>query len=85
MAKEFGDKVEVKLYSQGKDCLLYTSNLVTVHINHQLRGDEAVNDEEFSKDFANSLGVKCISFHMDVEEYAKEHKISVEDAGRRIR
>lgn len=63
----------------------YGYNLVTVHINHQLRGDEAVKDEEFSKDFANSLGVKCISFHMDVEGYAKEHKISVEDAGRRIR
>ena len=60
-------------------------NLITVHINHQLRGEEAVKDEEFSKEFSNSLGVKCISFHMDVNGYAKEHKISVEDAGRRIR
>lgn len=60
-------------------------NLITVHINHQLRAEDAVKDEEFSKDFSNSLGVKCISFHMDVNGYAKEHKISVEDAGRRIR
>lgn len=60
-------------------------NLLTVHINHQLRGEDAVKDEEFSKDFSNSLGVKFISFHMDVNGYAKEHKISVEDAGRRIR
>ena len=63
----------------------YGYNLLAVHINHQLRGEEAVKDEEFSKDFSNSLGVKCISFHMDVNGYAKEHKISVEDAGRRIR
>ncbi len=60
-------------------------NLITVHINHQLRAEDAVKDEGFSKDFSNSLGVKCISFHMDVNGYAKEHKISVEDAGRRIR
>lgn len=60
-------------------------NLLTVHINHQLRGEDAVKDEEFSKDFSNSLGVRCICFHMDVNGYAKEHKISVEDAGRRIR
>lgn len=63
----------------------YGYNLLAVHINHQLRGEEAVKDEEFSKDFSNSIGVKCISFHMDVSGYAKEHKISVEDAGRRIR
>lgn len=63
----------------------YGYNLLAVHINHQLRGEEAVKDEEFSKDFSNSIGVKCISFHMDVNGYAKEHKISVEDAGRRIR
>lgn len=63
----------------------YGYNLLAVHINHQLRGEEAVKDEEFSKDFSNSIGVKCISFHIDVNGYAKEHKISVEDAGRRIR
>lgn len=63
----------------------YGYNLLAVHINHQLRGEEAVKDEEFSKDFSNSLGVKFISFNMDVSGYAKEHKISVEDAGRRIR
>lgn len=63
----------------------YGYNLIAVHINHQLRAVDAVKDEEFSKDFSNSLGVKFISFNMDVSGYAKEHKISVEDAGRRIR
>lgn len=73
------------LYALNELSKEYGYNLLAVHINHQLRGEEAVKDEEFSKDFSNSIGVKCISFHMDVNGYAKEHKISVEDAGRRIR
>lgn len=73
------------LYALNELSKEYGYNLLAVHINHQLRGEEAVKDEEFSKDFSNSIGVKFISFNMDVSGYAKEHKISVEDAGRRIR
>lgn len=55
------------------------------HVNHGLRGDDAVRDAEFSKQFCDSLGIPCFIKNADVRALAKEWGISEEMAGRRVR
>ena len=40
---------------------LYKEKVVAIHLNHNWRGDESKRDEEFSLNFANSLGIKFYS------------------------
>ena len=60
-------------------------NIVVVHINHNLRGDEAKYDEEFVREFAykNNLPFELLS--ADVKNISIKEKISLEMAGRNIR
>ncbi len=90
-----GDRILVA-FSGGADsvCLLYILCLLreklgiqvyAAHVNHNLRGEAANNDERFAIEFSKSLGVKCFVFNENVKEYAKKHSISEELAGREIR
>jgi len=47
-----------------------------VHLNHMLRGEASNKDEAFVKTFAHKF---------DVRAYAKEHRLSIETAGREVR
>lgn len=89
------DRVLVGL-SGGPDsvCLLHLLYVVqnelgiklgAAHINHQIRGDDANKDEEYSKCLAEKLGIPFYSLKKDVNGYAKEMGISSETAGREIR
>ena len=66
--------------SQQLDIKLYP-----VHINHMLRGQEALRDERFVEDFCRSLNIKPIIFKIDVAKLAQNDKISLEEAGRNAR
>jgi tRNA(Ile)-lysidine synthase len=90
-----GDKVLVAL-SGGADSvfLLYFLQkfkkrfgieLVAFHLNHNLRGKSASDDEKFCFDFCSKYKIKFISVSKDVKTYSKQMKISVEEAGRKIR
>jgi tRNA(Ile)-lysidine synthase len=90
-----GDGVVVGL-SGGPDsvCLLHALfslkekldiRLYAVHLNHMIRGEEAARDEEYSKCFAESLGVPFYSERIEIEKYAKENGMSSEEAGRFFR
>lgn len=59
--------------------------IVVTHINHGLRGEESDGDEMFVKTLCDSLGVTFVVFSTDIDKYAKEHKIGVEEAGRKYR
>ena len=59
--------------------------LVAVHVNHMLRGDEALRDEKFTADFCASLGIRLISVREDVPSQAVKRKLSFEAAGREAR
>ena len=59
--------------------------LTAVHIHHGLRGDSADADERYVKTLCEQLGVECLTFHENVEWYAKEQRLTVEEAGRNIR
>lgn len=92
----YGDDVVVAL-SGGADsvCLLYNmlslwergyiETLTAVHCNHGLRGEEADRDEQFCKDLCNKLKIHLYCEKIPVKEYAKEHSLSLEEAGRNLR
>lgn len=58
--------------------------IVVAHINHGIR-ENAKKDEEYVKNFCDKLGIKCYVLHENVKELAKNEKIGLEEAGRKVR
>ena len=58
--------------------------LCVAHLNHQMRAD-AVEDARFVETTADQLGIRCICETRDVPTYQHQHKLSPEDAARRVR
>ena len=62
----------------------YNLDIILAHLNHMHR-KEAYKDEKLVIETSKKLGYKVKTCHRDMDEYAKIHKISPEDAGRRLR
>jgi len=60
-------------------------SIYAVHINHNLRGDAAHKDEGFARLLCKSWGIPLLVFQADVQGFATEQKLSIEEAGRKIR
>jgi tRNA(Ile)-lysidine synthase len=60
-------------------------DICCAHINHQLRGDEAQRDEDFVIEQCQKLKVPAITMKIDVRDYAKKSKLSIETAARNLR
>jgi tRNA(Ile)-lysidine synthase len=54
------------------------------HLNHQLRAT-AVRDETFCREFAARLALRIVVEEADVRGFAATHRLSLEDAARRLR
>lgn len=63
----------------------YGLSLCAVHVNHGIRGEEALHDEEFTKNFLEGLGYVCKVFYKDIPALARDLKITEEEAGRSYR
>ncbi len=59
--------------------------LRAAHLNHNIRGEEALRDELFCKELCRSLGVPLSVKSVFVAETAEKQKISLELAGRNER
>lgn len=92
---ENGDRIIAGI-SGGADsvCLLfvllelrkkYAIDIIAVHVNHCIRGEDALADERFTVDLCKKYNVKCKVFRKEVESIAKNRKQSVEEAGRDVR
>lgn len=92
---EKGDHVVVGL-SGGADsvCLFFVLyglreeigfTMSAVHVNHNLRGDEALRDEAFVRELCETHGISLGLYSYDVKKMAADGKISVEEAGRSAR
>jgi len=90
-----GDKVIVA-FSGGVDstALVYILNslnrklkikLFTAHLNHKIRGKDADADASFVKKTSDKLGIPCFIEKFDVPGFARQEKLNLEDAARRIR
>lgn len=60
-------------------------NFGICHCNFQLRGEESDGDEAYVKDLANDFGVPIYTTSFETEEYATEHKLSIQVAARKLR
>ncbi len=92
---EKGDRVLLGL-SGGADSILLARYLITlvqrqeitlyaVHVNHLLRGAEALRDEAFVRVFCDRWVIPCQVYREDVGAYAMQEKCSLEEAGRILR
>ena len=55
------------------------------HINHNLRGAESERDEAFVRSLCEKYGIECRVLSANVAEYAEKHRLSTEEAGRKLR
>lgn len=92
---EQGGTVIVGL-SGGADsvCLLYVLcalrkklgiDVEAVHIHHMIRGKEADEDKEYVEKLCTELGVGLKVIMKDVPRIAKQEKLTLEEAGRKVR
>ncbi len=91
----YGETVVVGLSGGVDSCTLLTVlknlsdklglTIIAAHLNHGIRGDEALRDMQFSEQFAQKLDVRFVSKTVSVLKYAKQNKISEEMAGRELR
>ena len=59
--------------------------ILAVHVNHGIRGEEADNDEKFSRELCRALGVKFESRYIDVPAIKQNLGIGIEEAARNAR
>lgn len=86
-----GEKVIIGL-SGGMDsvCLFHILkdlgvSLEAVHVNHQIRGEEAKRDEQFVKNLCARYNIPFHGYRYDVPKISRENHLSEEEAGRMVR
>lgn len=63
----------------------YGFTLEVLHINHLLRGEQAMRDEAFVVSLCEEKGLPCKVLRIDAAARAEQQHIGVEEAGRLIR
>lgn len=92
---ETGDRV-IAGVSGGADsvCLLFVLmqlqkeipfELIVVHVNHGLRGEDADADESYVRSLCDKYRIPFVSYLENIELTAKKRKQSLEEAGREVR
>ena len=59
--------------------------IIAVHIHHGIRGQEADRDLEFAKKLCEDRNVEFREYYYNVPEYAKQKRLTEEEAGRQLR
>lgn len=59
--------------------------ILCAHVNHNLRGSESDRDEKFVRSLCEKYGIECRVLSADVAAFANEHRLSTEEAGRKLR
>jgi len=59
--------------------------VVVAHFNHQLRGDESDGDEQHVTQLARHYGFEYYVERANTAEYAKHHKLGIQEAARNLR
>ena len=63
----------------------YDIILKAVHVNHNIRGEQAQRDCDYVKELCKKLDVELFVFSVDVPALASERGVSVEECGRSVR
>lgn len=73
------------LYVLKKLQLRWNLRLHAVHVNHGIRGDEALRDQKYSMEFSKSLGVECTIYQADIPALSVSWQMTEEETGRIFR
>lgn len=63
----------------------YNIEMVVVHVNHGIRGEDAKCDENYVRELCREHGVPFECVNVDVRKLAKESRLSEEEMGRKVR
>ena len=63
----------------------YDIIIKAVHINHNIRGEEADRDENFVRELCAEAGIELLVFSVDVPALARARRLSLEECGRQVR
>lgn len=86
-----GRKTAVVGFSGGADSALLlvmmaevlgTGNVLALHVNHMIRGEEAERDEKFCRDFCSERGIPFRAVRVDIPMLAKERGTGLEETAR---
>ena len=66
-----------------KDKMKFT--LRAVHVNHMIRGEESIRDQNFSVELCKKMGIEIDVIQKDCPAFAKSHKLSLEESARTLR
>ncbi len=83
-----GDSVcltEILYRIKEENLLGYDFNLKCVHVNHKLYGEDSDNDEAYAIKYCNERNIEILVYSEQVKELSKELKMTVEEAGRKVR
>lgn len=61
------------------------ANLRICHVEHGIRGEEALRDAELVESFCQERGLSFVCHHVEVPKYAQSHNCSIEEAARVLR
>ena len=67
-----------------KDMGIIKYDIVVCHINHLIR-KEAIEDENYVKDYCDKNNIECYIKRAKVEEISKKEKLGTEETGRKVR
>ncbi len=92
---EKGDSVLVG-FSGGKDSMVllhalcslsdeYNISVTALHVNHNIRGEEAKRDMMFCKSFCETNRIDLILTEVDAVEFSQDNKIGLEEGARILR
>ena len=73
------------LHFLNSNSTIYNFSLCAINVEHGIRGQESVNDSKFVKDFCEKNNIPLLSFSVDCFSFAKENKLTLEQAGRLLR
>ncbi len=59
--------------------------LKAVHVNHNLRGEEALRDENLVRDFCKEKGIELSVYSVDINSLSAELGVGTEECGRKVR
>ncbi|GGD40032.1 tRNA lysidine(34) synthetase TilS [Muriicola marianensis] len=66
-------------------CVQCGVDFALAHCNYNLRGEDSDEDQRFTSDLADSLGVKYFTISFDTVAYASTQKLSIQMAARELR
>lgn len=79
-----GDSMAL-LHYMLKESKKYHFNVIAINVEHGIRGKASKDDTNFVINYCNDNKIEILTYAVDCPTYAKENKLSLEQAGRILR